>query len=323
MENILTYNKKHRLTVIPYDIWTIILNFIVQNKCSCFKKDIILISRNVCRAWRIRDVELSIQDKFNVTDNDLKNYIIPDNRIPKNYMSLFTPPQSNRNTNKSKNGFPDPYFRNGTIPNRVPDNHFPLFPKQKNIFNFGNDYTDLENYGNYFLNHLNEMPPSMFKSDTHLHINDINFAKTIDKCYICNESWEIDPFVLNCNHRSHKCNKDGCNNHIYISKCKCTYAYCNKHDTCNKTEKLKSECVCCLQNFRWECGQNGYHFTADLLLNTKTNYFEHIEIMSTKKIYYQPIKQNPMDNNYKINLNNQPKNGKLQRSQHNIKQPRK
>ena len=104
-------------------------------------------------------------------------------------------------------------------------------------------------------------------------LKNINFSNQTTfthkmECYICHENWQLDNSVFNCTHSSHKCLTKGCNNHIYVSECRCTYGNCMEHAQCNKTKKPKTECKCCFQGIRHECykDQNGYHFTANLPL---------------------------------------------------------
>lgn len=289
------HNKNHHLTIITNDCWLIILDFIILNKCSCFKKDIIFVSRNVCRSWRIRNTNLSIQKRFNVTNNNLKDYINNANRM------------SIRDNKPNFASTDNPIKRELSLRTFiVPYDEMDI---QYIIYNMMRCKT-------YFV-------PSIVLTEKpkmeQLTKNNRKFVNSMEECHLCKEQWQLDPFVYNCNNNDHKCKKGGCYNHIFISDSEWQHygerQYCIEHAYCDDWNKTKNNCDCCLQSIGQICRQFGYHFMLE------KNCSKHEDVVKSTKTF-QPIKQNPMHCTY-LKKSIAQLNGKTQRKQHNIMQPRK
>jgi len=298
------YNTNHHLTTITNDCWLIILDFIILNKCSCFKKDIIFVSRNVCRSWRIRNTNLLIQKRFNVTNNNLKDYINNANRMS---MREYNKPTFDGPIDES---FDEPLFYPITIP----------IKRELSLRTFTMPYDDYDTeYVMYSMIRCKTyFVPSIAKKPKMepLTKNNRKFVNMMKKCHICEEQWQIDPFVFNCNNVDHKCKKRGCCNHIFIGENEQEHQYCIEHAHCIDWNKTKNNCDCCLQNVDHKCREFGYHFMLEK--NCPEQKKKVIKLTKT----FQPIKQNPMHHTHLKNLIAQA-NGKTQRKQHNIMQPRK
>ena len=288
------HNKNHHLTIITNDCWLIILDFIILNKCSCFKKDIILVSRNVCRSWRIRNTNLSIQKRFSVTNNNLKDYI------------------NNANRMSMRDNKPKFYSTVNPIKRELSLRTF-IVPHD--------DEMDIQYVIYSMMRCKSYIVPSIVLTEKpkmeQLTKNNIKFVNSMEKCHICKEQWQIDPFVYNCNNSDHKCKKGGCYNHIFIGENEQEYQYCIEHAHCIDWNKTKNNCDCCLQNVGHKCHEFGYHFM--LGKNCPEQKKKKVDKLTKT---FQPIKQNPMHCTY-LKKSIAQLNGKTQRKQHNIMQPRK
>lgn len=96
------YYKPFYKLNIPLELVIYIINCAIENKCNCFKYDIIIAMKNVSRRWKKKI--LLIQEKYSVTNEHLDKYL-----------KINKTPHMNCNFNYSSNSCDCKHFTNKYI----------------------------------------------------------------------------------------------------------------------------------------------------------------------------------------------------------------
>lgn len=249
--------KKLNILDLPQEIISFIWQCVSDScTCLCFKADMILILRNISRKWMV-DLSLFFQKQFGITDIDLETYIL----LIKGISKVMNNPMC---TNRGGTRYDPRQFNKFSF--EIAYNHVNrAIEKEKNpynIYEYKRDYYfpqfKIDQYKIYpdelyFISsikpiNVNPTRPNTFPIST-------KFGTS--KCYVCHENWTLHSKVYDC--QDHICSNKGCNNHIYISECKCRYEKCTEHTF------ILSKTSGHLQGIRDECCE-GYHFVIDLPL---------------------------------------------------------